>query len=176
MLSNLVDDWVGWISGSPTFQIYGKARRELHWRVIRIYATPRRNRDSLWPPPFWRGTCITWTHVAIGIGIDFAEMVLREQRASRHHAGILLKLPVADFVIRPAVLPPARLRGRRSAKCWLTNAGTPGMPSGLALHTGPLARHSLSSKKAAAVGITSKTKRANRGYSAASSTVPSLLT
>lgn len=80
MLSNLAHDWVHWISGSPTFQIYGKARREPDWRMIDIYATPRRNRDSPWPGPFWRGTCITWTHAAIAVGCDFAEFVLREQR------------------------------------------------------------------------------------------------
>src|SRR5881397_3595195 len=79
MLSNLADDWVRWIGGSPCFWIHGKSRRERQWRRIAVYATAQRNRDSAWPFPFWRGTCITWTHAAIALGWDFAEAILREQ-------------------------------------------------------------------------------------------------
>jgi len=88
MLSELADDWMRWVGGKPAFRIHGKARRERHWRVIAVYATHRRSHDSPWPRPFWRGTCITWTHAVIAVGMDFAEFVLREQAAlpsSRAH-------------------------------------------------------------------------------------------
>jgi hypothetical protein len=105
MLSSLVDDWVRWTSGAPAFQIYAKARRERRWRVISVYATNWRDLDSSWPPPFWAGTCITWTHAAIATGCDFAEAILREQGecpASRQY---------------PLTVPGGRLRdkNRRAA-------------------------------------------------------------
>jgi hypothetical protein len=76
------------LGGAPCFRIHGKARRESAWRVIDVFATHRRDADSRWPSPFWRGTCITWTCAVIVIGWDFAAEVLREQRlnpASRDH-------------------------------------------------------------------------------------------
>jgi hypothetical protein len=63
----------------PCFRIYGKARREPDWRQIDVFATHRRNYDSRWPSPLFRGTCITWTASVISVGWDFAEEVLREQ-------------------------------------------------------------------------------------------------
>jgi hypothetical protein len=72
----------------PCFKVYGKARREKNWRIIEVHATHRRDADSSWLAPFWRGTCITWTASVIAVGWDFAEMVLREQAAepaSREH-------------------------------------------------------------------------------------------
>ena len=77
----------GW-GGVPCFCVYGKARREAAWRVIDVFATPRRDRDSRWPSFLFRGTCITWTASVIAVGWDFALEVLREQAAepaSREH-------------------------------------------------------------------------------------------
>lgn len=78
MLSKVVNSWFRWIGGVPCFQIWGKGRRELDWRVIDIYATHRRNLGSRWP--LWRGTCITWSAEVIAVGWDFAARVLHEQR------------------------------------------------------------------------------------------------
>jgi hypothetical protein len=65
--------------GVPCFRVYGKARHEREWRSIDVFATHRRDIDSRWPAPFFRGTCITWTASVISVGWDFAEHVLREQ-------------------------------------------------------------------------------------------------
>ena len=81
MLSKFVTAWLRWIGGTPCFRVHGKARREAAWRVIDVYATHRRDRDSRWPWPFWRGTCIAWAASVIAVGWDTAEEVLREQRA-----------------------------------------------------------------------------------------------
>src|SRR5438876_723910 len=59
------------------FQIYGKADREKAWRIIDVYATSRRNRESRWP--FCRGTCTTWSAAVVSVGRDFACELLREQ-------------------------------------------------------------------------------------------------
>jgi hypothetical protein len=67
------------MGGVPCFRIYGKARRENDWRQIDVFATQRRDLDSRWPAPLFRGTCITWTDAVISVGWDFAEEVLREQ-------------------------------------------------------------------------------------------------
>jgi hypothetical protein len=67
------------LGGVPCFRIYGKACRETEWRQIDVFATYRRNSDSRWPAPLFRGTCITWTASVISVGWDFAEEVLREQ-------------------------------------------------------------------------------------------------
>jgi hypothetical protein len=77
MLNELWTDWLRHRSGGPTFRIYGKARPETEWRVIDIYATPRRNLGSGWP--LWDGTCVTWSGQIIAVGWDFALAVLREQ-------------------------------------------------------------------------------------------------
>jgi hypothetical protein len=76
------------LGGAPCFRIYGKARREPDWRQIDVFATHRRDLDSRWPAPLFRGTCITWTSKVISVGWDFAAAVLREQTqepASREH-------------------------------------------------------------------------------------------
>lgn len=77
MVNWLLSWWLRRLGGTPCFQIYGKGRRESEWRIVNIYATPRRNADSRWP--LWRGTCITWTRDIVVVGRDFAEIVLREQ-------------------------------------------------------------------------------------------------
>lgn len=77
MLNELWTDWLRWWGGDPCIRIYGKARPEPKWRIIDIYATPRRNLGSNWP--LWDGTCITWSSHVISVGWDFAEGVLREQ-------------------------------------------------------------------------------------------------
>ena len=69
------------LGGQPAFQVYARARRETAWRVVNVFGTRRRDADSRWPAPFWRGTCITWTASVIAVGWDFAEAVLREQAA-----------------------------------------------------------------------------------------------
>jgi hypothetical protein len=87
MIDDCLSDWLRWLGGRPSFRIHGKARCEPAWRVIDVYANPRRNRHSRWP--LWRGTCITWTSRVIVVGCDFAEYLLHEQMerpASRRHA------------------------------------------------------------------------------------------
>src|SRR5262249_40096087 len=69
------------LSSRRAFSVYGRDRREKDWRVIDVFASRLRNRDSRWPRPFFPGTCITWTSSAIAVGWDFALDVLREQMA-----------------------------------------------------------------------------------------------
>jgi hypothetical protein len=86
MVSEVLTQWFRWLGGTPCFRIYGKGRPEAEWRIIDVYATPRRDVDSRWP--LCRGTCITWTAEVIAVGWDFAESLLREQvlaPASRQH-------------------------------------------------------------------------------------------
>ncbi len=71
MLSAWIRSW----SGPPAFQVFGKTRRERNWRVIDVYATPRRDLMSGWP--FWRGTCTCWSADLIAVGCDFARAALR---------------------------------------------------------------------------------------------------
>jgi hypothetical protein len=78
LFNDLATGWFHWL-GRPCFQVYGKARHEQEWHLIEVHATHRRDQDSLWPSPFFRGTCITWTAAVIAVGWDFAEQVLREQ-------------------------------------------------------------------------------------------------
>jgi hypothetical protein len=88
MFNRAVTACLRWFGGPPCFRIWGKARPERGWRIIGIHATHRRDLFSRWPPPFWPGTCITWTDEVIAVGWDFATEVLREQReqpASREH-------------------------------------------------------------------------------------------
>jgi hypothetical protein len=88
MFNEVASAWFRLIGGGPCFRVWGRARRETDWRVIDVFATHRRNYDSRWPGPFWRGTCITWTSKVIAVGWDFALEVLREQTAepaSREH-------------------------------------------------------------------------------------------
>ncbi len=75
----LLTQWLRWLGDVPAFRIYGKTRREADWRVIDVFATPRRNHDSPWP--LWRGCCITWTAEVIAVGWDYAEALVREQAA-----------------------------------------------------------------------------------------------
>jgi hypothetical protein len=87
MFNALATAWFR-LQGRPCFRVYGKARRERDWRIIEIHATHRRNLDSSWPAPLWRGTCITWTSQIIALGWDFAQAILEEQvqePASREH-------------------------------------------------------------------------------------------
>jgi hypothetical protein len=77
MIDDWLTDWLHWIGGTPCFAIHAKARCECVWRVVDIYASTRRDRDSLLP--LWRGTCVTWTSQVISVGWDFANGVLREQ-------------------------------------------------------------------------------------------------
>jgi hypothetical protein len=65
--------------GVPCFRVWGKARREVDWRQVDVFATHRRDLTSRWPGPLFRGTCITWTASVISVGWDFAAEVLREQ-------------------------------------------------------------------------------------------------
>src|SRR5262249_13315554 len=88
MFNTLVTAWFRLLGGPPCFRIYGKGRQEKEWRVIDVFATKRRNTDSGWPSPFWRGTLITWTSSVIAMGWDCAAELLREQAsepASREH-------------------------------------------------------------------------------------------
>lgn len=79
MFNRLATSALRLLSGSPCFQIYGKAKGENVWRVIGVHASHRRDGDSHWPRYLYRGTCITWTAEIIAVGWDFAEEVLREQ-------------------------------------------------------------------------------------------------
>lgn len=86
MFQYCLSRWLRWIGGEPCYSIYGKVRCEPEWRVIDVFATPRRSLDSRWP--LWRNTCITWTDRVIAVGTDFAEELLRAQvlePASREH-------------------------------------------------------------------------------------------
>ncbi len=80
MLNDWLTDWLRWLGGVPCCRIFGRGRREPCWRVIDLFATPRRDAASRWP--FWRGTCITWTAEVIVVGRDFARAFLREQFAA----------------------------------------------------------------------------------------------
>src|SRR5262245_55478094 len=79
MFNSLASAWFRSLGGTPAFRVHGKARHETAWRVIDVYATARRDADSRWPRPFWRGTCIAWTSQVIAVGWDMAECILREQ-------------------------------------------------------------------------------------------------
>lgn len=79
MLARSFNRWLHWLGGQPCFQVHGRARQESTWRVISVYATPRRDLVSPWP--LWRGTCTTWSAEVIAVGWDFAELLLREQQA-----------------------------------------------------------------------------------------------
>lgn len=81
----LNESLAGWLRGlgcRPAFAVYGKSQRESRWRIIDVFATPRRNDASRWP--LWRGTCTTWSSGVIAVGRDFAKQVLDEQE--RHAA------------------------------------------------------------------------------------------
>lgn len=77
MFDWLFTRWLTWLGGTPCFQVYGRARPEIAWRTIDVFATHRRNLASRWP--LWRGTCVTWTSSVIVVGWDFAEELVREQ-------------------------------------------------------------------------------------------------
>ena len=104
----LLTQWFRLIGGRPCFRIYGKGRREQHWRIIDVFATSRRNLSSRWPTPFWSGTLITWTSSVISLGWDAAESILREQRdnpASRDHPVIVPGGRVNPLLRCPESLP-----------------------------------------------------------------------
>jgi hypothetical protein len=100
MFNNFASTGFRWIGGAPCFRVWAKARCEKQWRVVDVYASSRRDLDSRWPWPMWRGVCITWTAEIIAVGWDFAKAVFRRQRhvpASRDH---------------PVVVETGRLNGR----------------------------------------------------------------
>lgn len=80
MYNELTSGWIRSLGGKPAFQIYGRSRPELRWRVIDVFATHRRDCNSRWPAPFFAGTAITWCSHVIEIGWDFAVQVYLEQR------------------------------------------------------------------------------------------------
>jgi glutathione S-transferase len=43
MVDALLTHWLRWLGGTPCFRVYGKARPEVDWRVIDVYATHRRD-------------------------------------------------------------------------------------------------------------------------------------
>src|SRR5947207_11976210 len=88
MFDEIASSWFRFLGGRPCFRVWGKARRETAWRAIDVFATSRRDLDSNFPLPIFRGTLITWTSSVICIGWDCAEVILREQMlapASRQH-------------------------------------------------------------------------------------------
>lgn len=100
----MLDPLLRLISGPPAFRIYGKARSETEWRIIDVFAHPRRDSIAGWP--LIRGTCITWSRALIAVGCDFAETVLREQAAtpaSKEHP-----VEVASGRLRRGRAPGAR--------------------------------------------------------------------
>ena len=86
---------------SLAFRIYGKAKPEVDWRVIDVYASGRRN--LMGGGRFIGGTCITWSAHVIAVGWDFAAEVLREQ----------MERPASRE--QPAEIPDGRLRYGRTA-------------------------------------------------------------
>jgi len=172
MVNECVSRWLCWLGGQPSFQIHGRGRAEEDWRTISVYATHRRNAESRWP--LCRGTCITWTSEVIAVGWDFALELVREQMtepASRQ---------------RPVEVSGGRLQNLMGR----ADAGAPGFPTVsevLAHECGhtwqalrfraaylPIGARSLSSGKGRTSGTASRTRQANRGYSAASSLAPSV--
>jgi hypothetical protein len=79
MIDAWLTRWLRWHGGSPCFRILGKGRAESSYRLIDVYATPRRDAASRWP--LWRGSCITWTSEVIVVGWDFAAALVREPAA-----------------------------------------------------------------------------------------------
>jgi hypothetical protein len=77
MIDEWLTDYLRWIGGRPTLRIRGKVRCERAWRIIDVYASARRNRDSCWP--LLRASCVTFTSEIIVVGWDFAQELLREQ-------------------------------------------------------------------------------------------------
>ncbi len=75
----MLSDFFHWLGGAPCFRVYGKGRRERHWRIISVYASRHRNFDGRWP--LLRGTCTAWAAEVIAVGWDFAAELLREQLA-----------------------------------------------------------------------------------------------
>jgi hypothetical protein len=105
MFNSVASFFLRLLGGVPCFRVYGKARLERDWRVVDVFASHRRNLDSRWPAPLFRGTCITWTSSVISVGWDFAEEVLREQMsepASRDHPVAVLGGRIRDHSRRQA--------------------------------------------------------------------------
>ena len=103
MFNRLATAWFR-LLGVPCFRIYGRGRREKDWRIIDVFASRRRNADSRWPRPFFRGTLITWTASVIALGWDCAEEILREQveePASREYP-----VTVPGGRLSPVLRPP----------------------------------------------------------------------
>jgi hypothetical protein len=103
MFTKVFSQWFRRLGGAPCFRIYGKARKEAHWRVVTVFANQRRNGDSRWP--LWRGTCTTWGASSIAVGWDFAAEVLFEQAeapASRRHPVTVAGGRIDDLARRAA--------------------------------------------------------------------------
>jgi hypothetical protein len=108
MLNRAFTRWLRRRGGTPCFRIYGKARPEREWRIIDVFATPRRNWESRWP--LWGGACTTWSECVIAVGWDFAEGVLREQQAdpaSRAHPVEVAGGRIRDAARRAAAGAPS---------------------------------------------------------------------
>jgi len=93
MYNKIASAWLCSLGGRPAYQIWGRARPEKRWRRIHVFASHRRNWDSRWPAPLFRGTAITWTSHVIAVGWDLAIQVYREQLlkpASPNHPQIVL--------------------------------------------------------------------------------------
>jgi len=108
MFNSVVSAWLRFLGGTPCFRIYGKGSREAVWRVIDVYATTRRDFNSRWPWPLWRGTLITWTDAVIALGWDHAADVLEEQMAepASRERPVVVPGGRVNPVLRPPEAPP----------------------------------------------------------------------
>ncbi len=77
MFAEIIDECLNFWHGKPCMEIYGKARREKAWRLIRLFATQHHDLGSRLP--FFAGTCVTWTAESILVGWDFANCLFAEQ-------------------------------------------------------------------------------------------------
>ncbi len=65
------------ICKEPAFLIYGKAKQEKSWRILRVHCSKIRNDQGGWP--LIKNTLITWTSEVVAMGWDFALGILEEQ-------------------------------------------------------------------------------------------------
>ncbi len=78
MYEALLADLLHGLGGELYFCVYGRAKAERDWRVIRVYASRRRDPDSRWP--LFRNCCTTWGPDVIAVGRVLAASVFREQQ------------------------------------------------------------------------------------------------
>ena len=100
------------LGGKPAFRIWGKARQDREWRKIDVFASHRRDYNSSWPAPFFRGTAITWCSQVIAVGWDFAQEVVWEQNRPSFFPG---SPSGGDFRSAPRSLSPRGVRWRTLA-------------------------------------------------------------